>query len=301
MFHEYALDPGVLTSWERVRTFLDAFGPAKGRFLVDLPRKGWKQLVMDAVAAHGCSALDRSRIEEKLRRVDKRTLLPRKDQVAPVPGPWVATARAEHARDPLRAIITPEPLAGQADEIAPDDCHGDASPWHVPHGCLVPRKATELSDRCRVLVRASKRVILVDPYFNVSRAQVSAVLTPLARLVAKAGASLEVHARDEKGHAEALRATQRALPASVPIGFEVTVRWLAAATSTHRHHNRYLLTEIGGVQLGDSAEEGDAGHEDRWSILDTDAHERLWKRHTELGAGFQEAGPACTVRGTRPG
>ena len=43
MFHEYALEPAVLSSWERTRFFLDAFGPWKGRFLAEFPRK-WKNL-----------------------------------------------------------------------------------------------------------------------------------------------------------------------------------------------------------------------------------------------------------------
>ncbi len=46
MFHEYALEPAVLSNWASVRYFLDAFAPWKGRFIAAYP-KDWKKRVYE--------------------------------------------------------------------------------------------------------------------------------------------------------------------------------------------------------------------------------------------------------------
>lgn len=68
MFREYAVEPAVISSWERARYFLDAFGPSKGRFLAEFP-KGWTGEVYRRLK---CPPVEKKRIEEKLSRLDKR-------------------------------------------------------------------------------------------------------------------------------------------------------------------------------------------------------------------------------------
>ena len=64
-----------------------------------------------------------------------------------------------------------------------------------------------------------------------------------------------------------------------------------------RLHNRYLLTDIGGVQFGDEIEVGDPGHEDRVSILDEPSRVRLWDHHTGNPPAFDPAGESLEFVG----
>ena len=80
----------------------------------------------------------------------------------------------------------------------------------------------------------------------------------------------------------------------------VTLRCLAEEVNGPRFHNRYLLTDIGGLQLGDGVQVGDAGHEDRYSLLDDASHANLGRLHTGFPGGFREVGQPCNVEGKRP-
>lgn len=55
-------------------------------------------------------------------------------------------------------------------------------------------------------------------------------------------------------------------------------------------HDRYLLTDMGGVQFGDSIEGGEPGHEDRLSILDEPSRTQLWNQYLGNPLAFDEAG-----------
>jgi hypothetical protein len=65
-------------------------------------------------------------------------------------------------------------------------------------------------------------------------------------------------------------------------------------------HNRYLLTEIGGVQFGDSVEIGSVGETDRLSILEEKTRVALWNDYVEPATtSFDRIGAAIVIRGTR--
>src|SRR5690242_11461190 len=74
VFHEYALEPAVLGTWQTVRYFLDAFGPWRGRFLAEYPGR-WKRMVYEGLA---CPDVEKHKVIERLQRLDKRVFSPRR-------------------------------------------------------------------------------------------------------------------------------------------------------------------------------------------------------------------------------
>src|SRR5688500_11863115 len=101
MFYEYAVEPAALSNWDRVRYFLDAFGPWRGRFLAEYPRK-WKRMVIEAL---GCPDVEKHRIIERLRVLDKRTLSPRQAGHYDGGRTWRDNVEIEHRRQPFHAVI----------------------------------------------------------------------------------------------------------------------------------------------------------------------------------------------------
>ena len=55
--------------------------------------------------------------------------------------------------------------------------------------------------------------------------------------------------------------------------------------------------EVGGVQFGDGIEMGNAGHEDRLSILDEPSRLELWNQYLGTPPAFDSAGAPQTFRG----
>lgn len=273
MFHEYALDPGVLSSWQAVRYFLDALGPWKGRLLAEYPRR-WKKMVYEGLS---CPDVEKHRIIERLRLLDARVFSPR--QNGPYDGlqTWRDNAVREHARAPFRAVIVPSDAKGvflEADQVTEEHLL-----WRVEPGRDVAREPVALVQALDLLLKASNHIAIIDPFFRADQSDKLMPLVHLCRAVAGRQVVIDVHASDAQlAHHEFERLARRALPANLPAGISVTLRSWKERPGGKRFHNRYLITNVGGVQFGDSIEAGDRGHSDRLSRLGALERDDHWAR-----------------------
>ena len=103
---------------------------------------------------------------------------------------------------------------------------------------------------------------------------------------------------EPRSYAKCMADAVRYLPRLLPPGSKVTLRCWNERPGGARLHNRYLLTDIGGVQFGDEIEVGDPGHEDRMSILDEPSLAKLWDHYTGTPPAFDAAGEAQAFIGT---
>lgn len=293
MFYEYALEPTVLSSWERVRYFLDAFGPWKRRFLAQYPRS-WKLLVYQAL---NCRDVEKKRIEERLARLDPRVFSARLGAPYDVTIAWLDNAIAEHTRKPFHAIIAQE---GAGAPVLDADSVDDAEPlWYVPPGQLLSREPSVIAEALQLLIEASTRMVIIDPYFRADQNDKTVPLVAFCRLFAGRSVQLEVHASENNiSYAQGVTIARRALPRVLEPGRTVVIRCWREKPGGPRLHNRYILTEVGGVQFGDSIESGEAGQEDRISILGEDERAILWALFCTSPYGFDEAGVPITIVGT---
>ena len=191
MFYEYALEPAVLGDWSSVRLFLDAFGPSKGRFLAQYPRK-WKRMVYEHVGRVGAGDVARKRIEERLRLLDKRVFSARSESSFDPEQTWLENATREHSRDPFRAIISRE--ASGMPEVLEADAVDESNPlWSVDHGRLVSRRPELFAAALRLLLKASSHVLLVDPYFRGRHTRKVEVVAALCGELDAKSTKVEVH------------------------------------------------------------------------------------------------------------
>ncbi len=297
MFHEYALDPAAISNWDRTRFFLDAFGPWKGRFLAQLPRKKWKKLVHQALR---CPDIEKAKIVERLANLDDRIFSPRVLSGAYDPEQsWFDNALAQHAHLPFRAIITEGQTGTDVLDAASVDERSDL--WRVETGCMVPRDAAVYADKLDVILRMSRRIIYVSPFFRADQPDKTSPLVAICSALAKVpeAGTLEVHFGEARSYALGMSDAERYLPIRLPRGSRVTLRCWSERGGGARLHNRYLLTDIGGVQFGDEIEAGEAGHTDRLSILDKASWLDLWEQYAGAAPAFNEAGAAREFSGAR--
>jgi hypothetical protein len=295
MFHEYAVDPSVLSNWDKTRYFLDAFGPWRGRLLAEYPRR-WKRLVYQQLR---CPDIERKRIEERLAALDPRVFSGRSNAPFDPDDLWLDNAVRENERIPFRAIIATESRDPNVLDASAVD---DREPlWRVDSGRRLPRAAADFVAAVRVLLAASRRVILVDPYFRADQREKSEPLVAFCSAVAGTQATIEVHFSDEpRSYELAMGQAEQYLPRLLPVGARVVLRCWRARERGERLHNRYLLTDIGGVQFGDGIEAGDVGQYDRVSILDEPSWSVLWEQYAGSTPAFDEAGEIRNVEGRRP-
>jgi len=298
MFREYAVEPAVFSSWDNVRYFLDAFGPWKGRFLAKYP-KHWLRLVYESLA---CGPLEKKKIEIKLEALDRRVFTARKGALYDGALSWVDNASAEHMRAPFTAIIAADAggRAGILDATAVDD---DQPLWRIDQGRLIARDSAAFVAAIRLLLRVSKKIVLIDPYFRPDKRDKVGPLTAFCDAL-ESGTVVEIHARlgeaDDPSHQHFGAQSHAQLPRAIAAGIDATLHTWQQRSGGPRLHNRYLLTEIGGVQFGDGVEVGEAGETDRLSILEETTRAALWNDYAEPATtSFHRIGSAIVVRGTR--
>jgi hypothetical protein len=109
---------------------------------------------------------------------------------------------------------------------------------------------------------------------------------------------VEVHTSDAKlSYAEQARHAARAFPSVLGPMAHVKLCCWQAREDGPRIHNRYLLTDVGGVKLGDSFERGQTGQHDHLSILDEASRARLWNEFAGPQPAFHPAGPPVLYGG----
>ncbi len=212
----------------------------------------------------------------------------------------------------FRAIISTDP-AGHPGVLDAADV-SDAEPrWAVPGGKLMKREPAAFGDAVQTLLRLSSRVVVVDPYFRPSKGwQRDVILEFLKRQHVQPG-RVEVHFATEcdrkirdpaaqliahqRHYAECMNAARTQLPRVLGTGSRVHLTAWRPSDGDARLHNRYLLTDVGGVQFGDGLERGKPSHMDRVSILDEESRARLWEAHVGATPAFTLSGPSLEFVG----
>lgn len=293
MFFEYALDPAAVTSWDTARYFLDAFGPWKGRFLAEYP-KHWVRLLLSGLT---CKDMEKKRITARLEQAKKNRIFYRR------PGTsydgtrtWMENAQEEHSRQPFRAIVA---CSASADPHVLDASTVDETDprWKVDAGQLLSREPAVFVQAFELLLRASSKVVIIDPYFRADQPDKTAPLTAFCTLIKGHIDEVHVHFSDEPiGYAQCMRHADRALPSSVPSGMKVSLHcW--SPPPNGRFHNRYILTDVGGVQFGDSIEHGESN--DRISILEESTRVKLWNDFVGTSPALNRVGVPRSFEGQR--
>lgn len=284
LFHEFALDPKVLSDWRSFRYFWDHFGVEQGRLISEFPRK-WKRLVYDQLA--NSQDIRKKDIEERLHRIDKKLFRSKRCYFAE--RTWLENAEDQHFERPFRAVISDtnprcRPFVKVADDLDEEDVQ-----WKVTREQRVPRNAEALTECVTPLFSLARELFFVDPHFDPEATRFTDTLRRMLRdawATERPFRKIQLHVvkpKSKPGYQPETPGCWRSkcehrLPRNIPIGLSIrVVRWLYRDEQVvgDNPHARYLLTDVGGVRFDYGLDEGDAeGRTTDVSILD----ESLWKQ-----------------------
>ena len=277
MLYEYALEPALLSNWKDFRHFTEKFGFSEGRLISRFPKR-WKGTVHDLLSkcdVHECSEMQLKRVEELLfgedsdgRTFDDR-MLARQHEWNPEKD-WLTNAEIEHGKRPFCAVLAKENRGGKNFVLEGDSVEDDTPLFHVEKTPSVPRSADKMAELVGPVLRYAKEVLLIDPHFRAKREQTRFVKELLAEAIHSRSPSslerVEIHARykverDDKESVEnekqSFKADMRKLENSIPKDMKIRcVRWSDKYNPDERFHNRFILTDRGGLQFGDGLDEG---------------------------------------------
>jgi len=257
MIHEYALDPDLLANWQNFRYFIDNFGISKGRLIAKFPGK-WERAVHDSIRASACGDIEKARLQEKLRRLDKRVFRLRDCSGWTNALDWLQNCLAEHQKSSFTAIIASHPAKLNETVLDGHTLDSDLEPWKTDNTKNIRRNGVEMAQHLKLFLQESTRLVFVDQYFDPDKLRFR---NPLEEFLGTALSlpfrelkEIHYHISDElfnKDYFETKALTK--LPWIIPQGLSVKfIQW------EHKQlHNRYILSDIGAVMFGHGLDERD--------------------------------------------
>lgn len=287
MLREYAVDPAVAATWIDRRTgryFIGSFGIGTSRILSNYPRKRWKKRVWQAWETDSARRDgDRKRMEVLIPRLLRDTAH-RPNAVWDPDSSWLQNAMAEHERAPFHAVLARRNPARHACVLVADDVNDDTELWGDPPGTTA-RTADDMARAVGSMLRMAERIVFVDPHFAPHRRRFRSVLEACLRecshqrIAEHPEITILSEARDGNGTPEGFRdQCLSRLPRLLPMGWAATVARLQELPGGEKLHNRYILTEHGGVSFGVGLDTGDGV--DDLHLLRRDQYEKRWSQYT---------------------
>lgn len=267
MFYEYAIDPAILSDFERCRTFFESFKNRPSRLIADLPKK-WIQEAFNAINQiphEQCPPVRKKTLKENLKKILNINLCKNRlvEDWKRETNNWLEYAVNENSSYPFSAILGATGTSIPAPVYVFDNLFFDSPDcWEKPEQQHIHREAKIIVETILPLLKVSKHLLLVDPYFSFVLPSWNNYRPLLIELFSKVSefnygrgiSKIDIHTSDRHG------GVQQDLDSKVkpllPPGLSIVCsQWPA-----HQMHDRFILTDVGGVffghGLGEPTDEG---------------------------------------------
>ena len=187
-------------------------------------------------------------------------------------------------------------------------CEGDvlddkAEDWEAPSTVIVQRYANKMAECVAPILRCATRILFVDPYFRANHDQeqyrdrhkktLAAFLQTIGARASQIKMELHAAHNDELDWETFRQECEDHLPSLLPPGAMLTVRrW---KNRVEKLHNRYILTDIGGVLFGAGLDEGAPGATDDVVRLNRDVYSQRLRDYAGPNFAFDQDGEPFSV------
>lgn len=303
MIAEYALEPEMVATWGRRlnhRFFIRAFGCGQGRLVSRYPKK-WAKRVWESFTDG--TEMERKRLEELLVQIQK-PMIKRKGYLWNEHASWLDNAVEEHNRHPFRAILARSNPAEKngilcEDSLAATPCQN----WDTPHGMTVNRNGHEMAAPVYQMLTCCRWVKFIDPYLSPGRNNYRQTIQTFLSILARERPigppeSIEFHTHLHDGTTDFLRNSFLEL---IPSGLHISLYQWQERSGGQRLHNRYILTDLGGVSFHHGLDSGSEGETDDLTRLDNDQYDLRCRQYDPRFPAFDSAAAPLNITGTLGG
>jgi hypothetical protein len=324
MIYEYAVEPALVAQWAKKREvgLTGQFGLDQRRVISDLPIE-WEGEVSTALLEEFKYDAGSPEYEQASAFLGALLSILKTNMVSRGltfrPGSWLEQALEIHAQEPFHAILAREPLAGNSSVIT-DSIVNELTDqrWYVPTVRPVRKTAQDLASTLAPLLRGANKIVIVDPYFDPRNSAYREVLGALLSHTSSGrgpgrnlpdvelivgldegrsdggSAPLEKQLENTASH-KRVGATEN-LASCIPRSMRLTFRCAANFPDGDKLHNRFVLTNFGGVSLPYGTQALGPSVFDDLSLLYKGQYEERWRQFTRPG-GFRTVGSPLVIAG----
>jgi len=307
LIHAFAIDPELAATWssrEEFRFIHDKFGLGTPRVFLEFPEfTDWKNHVYSAAGEMGLSEKDWKRLEEVFRIFTEHRCR-RTRSVYDVDDEWLSNAESEHARRSYRAILSnANPRRNAAVVVGSDIGQAKATLWQCESGCAPARTANDFAITLAGMLQNCRLLHFVDPHFSPEKRAHREVLESLLNgLMGRDSPpdEIRVHCKEKSTLLFFEQEASQQLPRRIPRGIDVHFTRWSEKYGGEKLHNRYVLTDLGGVSFGVGLDAGQTGQTDDILLLPRKVYELRWDQYVNGNGSFDLPGnQPSPIRGTR--
>jgi hypothetical protein len=291
MIHEYAIDPALAVAWAKEQNeyeyYYEKFGLGQPRIMSEFPKfKNWRKQFKQA--AEGAQDFELQRITAFFSLLIERRV--RRDGFAYDGNiSWLENAETEHGRYPFQAVLASE-NPRRKDQVLTAKAIKNHPLWKVEEQGICPRTALDMVRLISPMLSNCYEVHFIDPHFgpeNVRhRRPLKAFLKEMAnhRHCRPVPQYIEIHTSAKAEVSFFVDTCREKLPGIVPAGMCVRLkRWIEEPGGA-KLHERYILTDVGGIKVGPGLDDGKVGENFEVMLLRRNMYEKQWNDYVESPA-----------------
>jgi hypothetical protein len=272
MIKEYAIDPELVAAWAKDRKdykyFWESFEMDKGRFVTQLP-KDWDRRAHKSLGR--VEDQSQGRLIEIINRLKEVQI--KRTRTKDYPGKWHENALVENERFPFHAILVKE-NKGRHPKLHGNHTLGELNEdiWQVETGKIINRDAKDMSDAVRSMLLLCKWVKFVDPYLCSCSSNYKASMKSFFEIIFSNRPvgeleRCEMHTSSLERHkCKPTRTIEEFYSGILPSNGSVNIfQWQEKNPSDL--HNRFILTDLGGVSFPNGLATGNRNNIENISLL----------------------------------
>jgi hypothetical protein len=298
MLYEYAVEPRAIgSSWDTFRYLIEKFGFDKGRLISEFPKR-WFLEVYKATA--GFPDGQKKRVEVALNQARQNKVVRCHRPYDPNAGDWLHNALIEHQRLPFHAIIALENPTGEARVLPINDLDELHPLMAVAHDRAVARDATSIATALGGLLRFGSNILFVDPFYDPYSARYKSTIRECLSIVKafNPGASFEIHYRyhdNKPSQQEIQREAGNLFKGVIPVDMKINVYCWRNKNGGEDFHDRFLLTEKGGISAGSGFSAEGAHQVANMHLMSFELTQRTLKIFARSATDYELVGPVLRI------
>ena len=305
MIYEYAVEPELVSTWtdrRDCRFCWDSFGMDKGRLISRYP-KGWKKRVWEAFLSRSGenslsdkeearSQMQKARLTDLLKHIDENMMIKRPLCQWESTKSWLDNVIRENELIPFHAILTKNSLDKPANTVTFHELFDQPhSLWDIETSKRVPRKPSDMAEVISQILCRGQMIHFIDPHFGPENDRYLKSFRVFFQEVIRCrtrpfNINVEVHLSDKSRNDFFVDECNKKIPGIVPEGLSVTFRRWRKRLGGEKLHDRFILTDIGGVKFSVGLDAGNDGETTDVSLMKSSEYKQIWCQYAGTEPAF---------------
>ena len=286
MIYEYAIEPALAVAWGKQQNefeyYYEKFGLGQPKIMSEFPKfKNWRKQFKQAAA--GAQDFEIQRITALFSLLIERRV--HRDGFS-YDGTvsWLENAEMENDRCPFHAVLSSE-NPRKHKRVLSHLLVKNHILWKTEEQDYCPRISHNMAQLVSPILSNCLELYFIDPHFGPEnprhRRPLEAFLNEVAvnRFGKFLPKSIEIHTSNKANSVFFKDTCQEKLPKLIPSGYRVRLKRWVERPGGEKFHQRFILTDIGGVEVDPGLDDGNEGESFKVMLLKRKMFEKHWSDH----------------------